>query len=91
MYVLRFTMCSFSFSFNLRKKKLSWGSLFSLGSILFMPVIKEVCVMHVNRNIVLFIFLGLTGFVIWILIKVLIGVLVLDDHVKCTWRCFDLT
>jgi hypothetical protein len=40
-----------------------------------MPVIKEVCVMHVNRNIVLFIFLGLTGFVIWILIKVLIGVL----------------
>jgi hypothetical protein len=56
-----------------------------------MPVIKEVCVMHVNRNIVLFIFLGLTGFVIWILIKVLIGVLVLDDHVKCTWRCFDLT
>ncbi len=35
-----------------------------------------------NRNIVLFIFLRLTGFVIWILIKVLIGVLVLDDHVN---------
>jgi len=40
-----------------------------------MPVIKEVCVIHVNRNIVLFIFLRLTAFVIWILIKVLIGVL----------------
>jgi hypothetical protein len=48
-----------------------------------MPVIKEVCVMHVNRNIVLFIFLSLTGFVIWIFAKSL-------DWCSCLGRSCEM-